>query len=71
MPTAHRCDTQSAATQRLLHQCLVRQILEWRALRGLDWMRGYIKGWAAWPKIKDDFADQWAKGNRGAEGDWR
>lgn len=53
------------------HRCLVRQLLAWRETRGLDWLRDYITGWPLWPGLKDDFADQWAKGNRGALGDWR
>lgn len=54
-----------------LHRCLVRQLLGWRALRGLDWLRDYVKGWALWPDLKDDFANQWTRGNRGEPGDWR
>ena len=53
-----------------LHRCLVRQLLLWRDQRGLDWLRSYVQGWADWARLKDDFADQWAKGNRGAPGDW-
>ena len=53
------------------HRCLVRQLLAWRAARGLDWLRDYIKGWPRWDSLKTDFETQWRAGNRGEPGDWR
>ena len=66
------------------HRCLVRQILRWRVtdrekahgfLYGwTDESGNYIKGWnERRPKsiLERDVRDQWKKGNRGENGDWK
>lgn len=52
-------------------RCLIRQLLAWRAINGLDWMREYVKDWRRWPDLQHDFEQQWRAGNRGEPGDWR
>ena len=59
------------STQEHRRRCLIRQLLCWREGRGLEWLRAYVKGWAQWPGLADDFATQWQRGNRGEHGDWR
>lgn len=64
-------DTDTITPAEDQRRCLIRQLLAWRAERGLDWLRGYVAGWPRWPELKDDFATQWNAGNRGEAGDWR
>jgi hypothetical protein len=58
------------------HSCEVRQVLRWRAqdrskaIEYLSRVRQRRDDKAA-DKLQKDCADQWSKGNRGTEGDWR
>jgi len=66
------------------HRCLVREIIKMR-IKDRDsayrWLNGhtdnfgrYHKGWnELHPKsrLEADVRDQWAKGNRGTEGEWK
>jgi hypothetical protein len=58
------------------HRCEVRQVLKWRAqdrskaIEYLSKVRQRRDDKAA-DKLHKDCADQWSKGNRGTEGDWR
>lgn len=58
------------------HQCEVRQILRWRsedrskAIEYLSKVRAK-RGDKLTEKLQKDCSEQWAKGNRGIEGDWR
>lgn len=56
------------------HRCEVRQLLKWRAEKGLQWFREYISthgfgGRKA--KLLGDVAEQWKLGNRGEYGSWK
>lgn len=56
------------------HQCEVRQLLKWRAEKGLQWFREYISthgfgGRKA--KLLGDVAEQWKLGNRGEDKSWK
>ena len=56
------------------HQCEVRQHLEYRKEKGLDWYRKYISTYGFGgrrTKLLRDVAEQWTKGNRGKRGDWK
>ena len=59
------------------HQCEVRYVLRFRVEIGPDWRDAYLdkveraRGKAAADKLRQDCADQWALGSRGAKGDWR
>ena len=58
------------------HRCEVRQILRWRAQDKTMAMEYLSKvrqkrGDKATSKLQKDCTEQWAKGNRGTEGDWR
>lgn len=59
------------------HRCEVRQVLAWRAERGLRHALDFIaavckfRGEAAAQQLRDDCRTQWSAGNRGADGDWR
>lgn len=59
------------------HRCEVRQVLRWRVLHGLAWVREWIQGVAskrgpeAAEALRSDASQQWAGGNRGAFADWR
>lgn len=58
------------------HQCEVRDVLRLRVRSQAD-AYNYLekvkakRGLNAYNRLKDDCADQWAKGNRGEHGDWR
>lgn len=60
----------------LRHQCEVRQVLRWRA-ENRDKAVSYLqlvrqkRGDAKADKLERDTREQWAKGNRGIEGEWR
>jgi hypothetical protein len=56
------------------HQCEVRQLIKWRKEWGLQRFQRYLQTNGFSPriaKLREDIADQWAKGNRGQKGDWR
>lgn len=67
-----------------MYRCLVREVIKMR-LKNRDgayrWLRGYSddsgrwkKGWNELhpeSKLEDDVRDQWVKGNRGNEGEWK
>jgi hypothetical protein len=58
------------------HRCEVRQVLRWRTEdrnKAIDYLGRVRKarGDAAADKLARDCKEQWAKGNRGIEGDWR
>lgn len=58
------------------HQCEVRYVLRRRVRSkedAYDFLENIKKkrGLNAYNRLKNDCADQWAKGNRGAYGDWR
>ena len=55
------------------HQCEVRYVLKLRML-GRQQMLNYleeVKKWRSTDKLEKDAREQWNKGNRGNEGDWR
>ena len=68
----------------LRHRCLVRWAIK-RRIQDRDaayrWFRGYVddagryhKGWNElhpWSKLEQDVREQWAKGNRGTNGEWK
>ena len=63
-------------TQEYRHQCEVRTVIRWRMEdrnRALNYMEEVKKkrGKEAGEMLERDVRDQWTKGNRGAEGDWR
>lgn len=58
------------------HQCLVRHVLKIRnrARTGGDQAREWLDGWDRKHKgstLRADVMEQWGRGNRGADGDWR
>jgi hypothetical protein len=56
------------------HQCEVRQLIQWRQEWGLQRFQRYLQtnGFSSRiTKLREDIAEQWAKGNRGKKGDWR
>jgi hypothetical protein len=58
------------------HRCEVRQVLRWRAQdrsQAIDYLSNVRKrrGDSPADKLQKDCTDQWTKGNRGFEGDWR
>lgn len=59
------------------HRCEVRSVLRWRATNGSAWVQEWLsgvekaRGKAAADRLREDCTAQWAKGNRGAAGDWR
>ena len=58
------------------HQCEVRQVLRWRAQDRTKAMEYLSKvrqrrGDKAADKLQKDCLEQWSKGARGIEGDWR
>ena len=55
------------------HQCEVRYVLQLR-VKGRQQMLNYleeVKKWRSTDKLEKDAREQWNKGNRGNEGDWR
>jgi hypothetical protein len=55
------------------HQCEVRYILQLR-VKGRQQMLDYfeeVKKWRKPDKLEKDAREQWNKGNRGKEGDWK
>lgn len=58
------------------HRCEVRQVLRWRT-ENRDKAISYLaavrqkRSEAAAIKLERDTREQWAKGNRGIEGEWR
>lgn len=58
------------------HQCEVRQVLRWRA-ESRDKAVSYLqlvrqkRGDAKADKLERDTKEQWAKGSRGIEGEWK
>ncbi len=58
------------------HRCEVRQVLRWRAydrdkaIHYLSLVR-QRRGDTAADKLQKDCKEQWTKGNRGTEGEWR
>jgi hypothetical protein len=58
------------------HQCEIRQVLRWRA-ENRDKAISYLqlvrrkRGDAKADKLERDTREQWAKGNRGINGEWR
>lgn len=54
------------------HRSAVRQLIKWRNEKGLTWFRDYLSKYKLNQKLLDDYADQWAKGNRtGEKGIWK
>jgi hypothetical protein len=58
------------------HRCEVRQVLRWRAedrTKAMDYLSHVRKrrGDSAADNLQSDCTNQWTKGNRGTEGDWR
>lgn len=53
------------------HQCAVRQLCEWRHEWGLAKFREYLSKYKLDSKLLNDFADQWTKGNKGNQGEWK
>ena len=56
------------------HRCEVRQLLKWRAEKGLQWFREYISTYGFGgrkAKLLNDVAEQWKRGNRGEKGTWK
>ena len=59
------------------HQCLIRWILALTASNGKESGSDFIgrvekrHGKPVADRLREDCRDQWAKGNRGAKGDWR
>lgn len=56
------------------HQCEVRWCLSQRALRGVNWLREYLAKDVVKPRklnLERDILDQWTKGNRGHNGEWK
>jgi hypothetical protein len=63
-------------TQEYRHQCEVRQVIKWRKEdrnHALDYLEAVRKkrGASAGDQLERDVKDQWTKGNRGNDGDWR
>jgi len=55
------------------HRCLVRHVLKWR-MTDRDAAHKFLASWGRrYPTspLERDVKSQWAKGNRGAWGDWR
>jgi hypothetical protein len=55
------------------HQCEVRYVLQLR-VKGRQQMLDYfeeVKKWRKPDKLEKDAREQWNKGNRGKEGDWK
>jgi hypothetical protein len=58
------------------HRCEVRQVLRWRAedrSKAIDYLSKVRQKRSdkAADKLQKDCTEQWAKGNRGIQGDWR
>ena len=54
------------------HRSAVRQLIKWRAEKGLDWFRDFLSKHKLNERLLADYADQWAKGNRTGEwGVWK
>ena len=58
------------------HRCEVRQVLRWRAEdreKAMEFLTKVRKhrGDITAEKLAKDCKEQWSKGNRGIEGDWR
>jgi len=69
----HEIDTSSEEWR---HQCEVRYVLRLRVRSqagAYDFLEKVKekRGLNAYNRLKNDCADQWAKGNRGEHGDWR
>jgi hypothetical protein len=63
-------------TEEYRHQCEVRTVIRWRRedrSRALNYLEEVKKkrGKEAGERLENDVRDQWIKGNRGQEGDWR
>jgi hypothetical protein len=63
-------------TEEYRHQCEVRTVIRWRRddrSRALNYLEDVRKkrGKEAGDRLENDVRDQWAKGNRGQEGDWK
>lgn len=75
-PLVARAQAQ-ADTEAWRHQCEVRHVLRIRAERGREAVHEYLelvaskRGPAQAEKLRTDCAEQWARGSRGASGDWR
>ena len=55
------------------HECEVRQVLQWRAERGSEWVRDWLgrveksRGKEAADRLRNDARREWERGNRGIE----
>ena len=61
-------------SQEFRHQCDVRYLLKVRTEQGLVNFREWVVKTGLskrWHQVSEDFNDQWKKGNRGADSDWR
>ena len=60
--------------ERYRYECEIRQLLQYRHQLGLNGFRNYFSN-ANFDKrrhtLTADLWDQWKKGNRGKQGDWR
>ena len=75
---------ETAREREHMYRCLVREVIKMR-VKDRDgayrWLRGcsdnagrWKKGWNELhpeSKLEDDVRDQWSKGNRGNEGEWK
>ena len=53
------------------HRCAVRLLYKWREEWGLAKFREYLSNYKLDSQLLTDFADQWTKGNKGNQGEWR
>lgn len=67
-----------------MYRCLVREVIKMR-IKSRDsayrWLNGYSDDTGRWKKgwnelhpeskLEEDVRDQWAKGNRGNQGEWK
>jgi len=63
----------TGSSEEYRHQCEVRYVLQLR-VKGRQPMLDYleeVKKWRSTDKLEKDAREQWNKGNRGNEGDWR
>ena len=75
---------ETAREREHMYRCLVREVIKMR-VKDRDgayrWLRGYSDNTGRWKKgwnelhpeskLEDDVRDQWSKGNRGNEGEWK
>lgn len=52
------------------HKCLIRQLLRWRA-QGNRTALAAMQRSPSYQDLREDANEQWARGNKGEQGDWR